>query len=62
MRRCCDAPTSHRILIRVLQPIKHGIKIYTLCDGNTGYLFNFHVYVGKDADLPTHDIIMNSLR
>ena len=31
------------------KPIKHGIKVYCLCDSDTGYLYAFKVYTGKEV-------------
>ena len=32
------------------KPCKWGIKVWMLCDSASGYLFNFEVYMGKNAD------------
>lgn len=32
------------------KPIKHGIKVFALCCGETGYLYGAWVYCGKDFD------------
>ena len=32
----------------IAKPIKHGIKIFALCCSETGYLFNFEIYLGKE--------------
>lgn len=31
------------------KPIKHGIKVFCLCCGETGYLHSFDIYTGKDG-------------
>lgn len=33
-----------------LKPVKWGIKIWSMCESATGYLYNFQVYTGKDDD------------
>jgi hypothetical protein len=33
-----------------LKPIKRGYKVWCLCDSVTGYLFNYKMYLGKEAD------------
>ena len=32
-----------------LKPIKHGIKVFVLACGETGYVYNFSVYQGKGS-------------
>ena len=32
------------------KPIKHGIKVFALCCGYTGYLLGYEVYLGKDTE------------
>ena len=34
------------------KPCKWGIKIFSLCDADTGYLLKFHIYTGKSEELP----------
>ena len=31
------------------KPIRWGIKLWVLCEGKTGYVFNFQVYLGKEG-------------
>ena len=31
-----------------MKPIKWGVKLWTLCESETGYTVNFQVYTGKD--------------
>ena len=31
-----------------MKPIKWGVKLWTLCESETGYTINFQVYTGKD--------------
>jgi len=39
------------------KPIKHGIKVFALCDAETGYLLAFEVFTGEHAGGSTWDII-----
>jgi hypothetical protein len=39
-----------------LKPIKHGIKVFVLCCGATGYVYNFHVYQGRGTLAPADAI------
>lgn len=39
------------------KPIKHGIKVFCLCDADTGYLLAFEVFTGEHAGGSTWDII-----
>lgn len=32
------------------KPIKHGIKVFAICCGETGYICGFYVYTGKEND------------
>ena len=32
------------------KPIKHGIKVFALCDAITGYLYSFQIYLGRSED------------
>ena len=34
------------------KPDRYGMKIWCLCDVNTGYLYNAQVYLGKEGHLP----------
>ena len=38
-----------------MKPVKSGIKLYQLCESNTGYSYKFKVYAGKEGD----DIVRN---
>ncbi|XP_052775666.1 piggyBac transposable element-derived protein 4-like isoform X1 [Mya arenaria] len=44
------------------KPIKHGVKVWMLCDSRSAYLWNFDVYLGRQDrthhDLG-HDVVMN---
>lgn len=31
------------------KPIKHGIKVFALCDSETGYMLSFEIYTGSDG-------------
>lgn len=38
------------IPVRGHKPVKWGVKVWMLCDSETGYNLNFDVYCGKDPD------------
>src|SRR5688572_9759672 len=47
-----------RLLFKQYLPLKRsrfGIKLYKLCESNTGYVFRYYIYVGKDCsfNIPT---------
>ena len=33
-----------------MKPIKRGIKLWTRCDANTGYVYDTNIYTGKETD------------
>ncbi|KAK9685333.1 Transposase IS4 [Popillia japonica] len=35
-----------------LKPIKRGIKIWERCDSQTGYVYDFHIYSGREEGAP----------
>ena len=44
------------------KPIKHGVKIWVLCDAETGYIYNFYVFTGKETSHSTsEDVILKGL-
>ena len=43
------------------KPIKHGIKVFALCCAETGYIYAFYVYTGKENDSETAAEIIDRL-
>ena len=45
------------------KPIKWGVKIWSLCEADTGYLYNFQIYTGKDEGVQekglSHRVVMD---
>ncbi|GFN75967.1 PiggyBac transposable element-derived protein 4-like [Plakobranchus ocellatus] len=48
------------------KPTPWGIKIWCLAESETGYLLNFHVYIGKDEAASAHgqgyDVVMSMVQ
>ncbi|KAL7534750.1 hypothetical protein ACHAWF_004938 [Thalassiosira exigua] len=44
-----------------VNPIKHGIKVFAICCANTGYIYGFYVYCGKEFDNCTATEIIKRL-
>lgn len=42
------------------KPVKWGIKLWMLCDSQSGYCWNFDIYSGRDEDFADHDIGVTS--
>ena len=32
-----------------MKPVKRGIKLWTRCDANTGYVYDTNIYTGKET-------------
>ncbi|XP_041346649.1 piggyBac transposable element-derived protein 4-like [Gigantopelta aegis] len=45
------------------KPIKWGVKMWSLCEADTGYLYNFQIYTGKDQGVQekglSHRVVMD---
>lgn len=44
------------------KPIKHGVKVWVLCDSTTGYIYNFYVFTGPRTSASTAtEVILDKL-
>ena len=42
------------------KPIKHGIKVFVLCDGASAFVYNFCVYQGASTG-STMEVVLDAL-